>query len=187
MFKQIPIFFRIFSPFKHGMKNKLSGYLVLVSEIVTFMSKRNFLKKFPHKCFKRTERNSLAVCGSLCGENQFLLIFIPLYWFDQKKVFKQIQIFLRICHFQTWLEKPTLWLFQCSFVRESLLCLKRKVLYEFPPKCFKTTEGNRLAVSGSLCGEKHFLLIFFPFTALIKNISLNKYKFSTGFARIKHG
>ena len=46
--------------------------------------------------------HSLAVCGSLCGEKQFLLIFIPIYLFDQKKLFKQIQIFLRIWPFQTW-------------------------------------------------------------------------------------
>ena len=45
---------------------------------------------------KTTEMPSLAVCGSLCGEKQFLLIFIPFYWFDQKKLFKKIQIFLSI-------------------------------------------------------------------------------------------
>ena len=28
----------------------------------------------------------------LCGEKQFLLIFIPFYWFDQKLLFKLIQI-----------------------------------------------------------------------------------------------
>ena len=27
---------------------------------------------------------SLAEYGSLCGEKQFLLIFIPFYWFEQK-------------------------------------------------------------------------------------------------------
>ena len=30
------------------------------------------------------------------------LIFIPFYWFDQKQLFKQIQIFFTICPFQTW-------------------------------------------------------------------------------------
>ena len=64
---------------------------------------------------------------------------------------------------------------------------KKKNIYEFPPKCFKTTEGHSLAVYGSLYGEKHFLLIFIPFTGLIKNISLNKSKFSSGFSRFKHG
>ena len=53
------------------------------------------------KCFKTTEMHGLEVCGSLCGEKQFLLLFIPFYWFEQKKLFKQIQIFLSICPFQT--------------------------------------------------------------------------------------
>ena len=37
---------------------------------------------------QKTERYSLAVCGSLCGENQFLLIFIPFYWFFSKTIVK---------------------------------------------------------------------------------------------------
>ncbi len=56
----------------------------------------NFSKKF----FKTTERHNLAVCGSFFGEKQFLLIFIPFYWFDQKQLFKQIQIFLRFASFK---------------------------------------------------------------------------------------
>ena len=60
----------------------------------------NLLKK----SFKTTERHSLAVCGSLYGEKLFL-IFIPFYWFDQKQLFKQIQIFLRICPFKKMVRK----------------------------------------------------------------------------------
>ena len=63
----------------------------------------------------------------------------------------------------------------------------KKVLYEFPQKYFKTTEGHSLAVCGSLCGEKYFLLIYIPFNGLIKNISLYKSKFSSGFSRFKNG
>ena len=33
---------------------------------------------FQKKCFKTTESYGLEVCGSLCGEKQFLLIFILL-------------------------------------------------------------------------------------------------------------
>ena len=51
---------------------------------------------FPKKFLKTTERYGLEVCGSLCGEKQFLLIFIPFYLFNRKQLFKQIQIFLRI-------------------------------------------------------------------------------------------
>ena len=94
-----------FVPIKHGMKKKFLSILVLVSEIVILCLKRKALNEFPQKCVKTTERHSLAVCGSLCGEKQFLLIFIPFYWFEQKKLFKQILIFLSICSFQTWSEK----------------------------------------------------------------------------------
>ena len=57
---------------------------LLVSEIVTLCLKKKVLYEFPQNCFKTTERPSLAVCGSLCGEKDFLLIFVPFYWFDQK-------------------------------------------------------------------------------------------------------
>ena len=60
------------------------------------MSKKKVLYEFPPKCFKTTERHSLAVCGSLYGEKLFLLIFARFYWFGQKQLFKQIQFFLRI-------------------------------------------------------------------------------------------
>ena len=83
-------------------KTNFPSISVLVSEIDTFMIKKKKFYEFTQKWFKTTERHSLAVKGSLCGEKQFLLIFIPFYWFDQKQLFKQIQIFLRICPFQTW-------------------------------------------------------------------------------------
>ena len=72
--------------FKHGKKKKFLSNSVLVSKIVTFMSKKKSLYEFHQKSSKTTERHSLAVCGSLCGEKRFLLIFIPVYWFDEKKV-----------------------------------------------------------------------------------------------------
>ena len=117
-----------------------------------------------HKCFKTTETHSLAVCSSLCGEKFFLLTFIPFYWFDKKQLFKQILIFLSICLIQTWYEKQNFEYFSARFGDSHMhISLKLKVLYEFPPKCFKTTERHSLAVCGSLCGEKQFLLIFIPF------------------------
>ena len=35
----------------------------------------------------------------------FYWFFPPLYWFDQKQLFKQIQIFLRICPFSNMVRK----------------------------------------------------------------------------------
>ena len=54
---------------------------------------------FFQKCFKTTERHSLAVCGSICRENFFFHI-IPFYLFNKKKLFKQILIFLRFDSFK---------------------------------------------------------------------------------------
>ena len=71
----------------------------IISERVNFLTKKMSFSELARKCFKTTENHSLAVCGSLWGENQFLLIFVPFYWFVQKQLFKQIQIFLRICPF----------------------------------------------------------------------------------------
>ena len=48
---------------------------------------------------------SLAVCGLFWGEKQFLLIFVHFYWFDQKQLFKQIQIFFTIFSFSNLLRK----------------------------------------------------------------------------------
>ena len=66
---------------------------MLVSDIVNFMYKKKVLHEFPPKCFKTTERHSLALSGSLCGEKHILLIFIPFSWFDQNQLFKQNQNF----------------------------------------------------------------------------------------------
>ena len=150
LFKQILIFRRIC----------LFSNIVPVFEIVTFLTKKRSPLWITSKCYKTTVRHILAVRGSLCGEKQFLLIFIPFYRFVQN-LFKQIQIFLRICPFSNMVRKIN-FLSISVLVSEivTFLCLKRKFLYEFLQKSFKTTERHSLVVCGSLCGEKQFLLIF---------------------------
>ena len=56
---------------------------------------------FP-KMLQNNRKAFLAVCGLFYGEKHFMLIFIPFYWFDQKHLFKQNEMFLRICPFLTW-------------------------------------------------------------------------------------
>ena len=63
-------------PFSNLRKINFLGISVLVSEIVILCLKRKVLYEFLQKCFKTTERHILAVYGSLCVEQQFLLIFI---------------------------------------------------------------------------------------------------------------
>ena len=160
---------------------------VFFSEMSLFWLKSEVLCEFSKKCFKTTERHSLTVCGTHWGEKQFLLIFVPFYWFDQKKLLKQIQIFLRISHFSNMVRKTnflSISVLICDIV--TFMC-KNKSSYEFPQKCFKTTERHSLALCGSRFGEKHFFKYLSPLTGLIKNSCLNKSNFSSRFAFFKHG
>ena len=102
LFKQIQNFLRI-CPFSNIVRRKkLAEYFSARFSDSHFYVKWKVHYEFTPKHFKTTGRHILAVCGSPCGENQFLLIIIPFYRFDQKQFFKQIQISLTICPFQTW-------------------------------------------------------------------------------------
>ena len=72
---------------------------MLLSEIVTFGLKGEVFNKLAKKCFKTIGKHNLAAYDSFCGEKLFLLMFVRFYLFDQKQLFKQIQIFHRICVF----------------------------------------------------------------------------------------
>ena len=164
LLKQIQIFLRIF-PFSNMVrKTNFLSISVLISLRQSLLClKRKVLYEFLQKCFKTTERHSLAVCGLHCGEKQFLLIFICFYRFNQKQLLKQIEIFLRIFPFTNMVRKTNFPSFSVLVSEISLLFLKRKVLHKFLQKCFKKTEKHSLAVCGILCGEKQFLLIFMRF------------------------
>ena len=81
---------------------------MLLSKIATFLQKREFFSELPRKCFKTTENHSLGVCDNIFGGKQCLVIFVPIYWFDKKKLFRQILILLRIQSIQTCLEKQNI-------------------------------------------------------------------------------
>ena len=103
--------------FKLVEKNKLSKYSELLSEIVTFLTKKRSFQWISSKCFKTTGKHNLAVYGSFWETVFVNLVFVQFYGFDQKKLFKQIQIFLRIWPFSNLLIKTNFWVFMCSFLR----------------------------------------------------------------------
>ena len=103
--QQIPIFLWICSCLNLLRKTNFLIISGLLSVILIFLLKREVFFEIPQKCFKTTGKHSLAVCGSSWGDKQFLLIFVPFYWFDPKKLFKQIQIFLRISPFSNLFRK----------------------------------------------------------------------------------
>ena len=140
----------------------------LLSEKVFFWLKREFFSELARKCFKTTENHSLAVYGSLLGEKQFLLIFVPFYLFVQKQLFKQIQIFLKISPFSKFLRKTNFLSISVLLSEIVTFLKKREVFSELTRKCFKTTGKHTLVVCGSFCGEKQFLLIFVPFFCFVQ-------------------
>ena len=121
-FKQIQILFRIFSFSNMVRKTYFLSISVLVSEIVTFMSKKNSF------------------------------LWIRFDWFDPKHLLKQIQIFLWIYPFSNMVRKRNSLSISVLVSEIVILCLEIKVLYEFLQKCLKTTERHSLAVCGLLCG-----------------------------------
>ena len=101
---QLSQIFHCICPFSNYLRKKnFLSISELLFERDIFLLKREVFSKFPRKRFKTTGKHSLAVCASFCGEKLFLLIFVPFYWFDQKQLFKQIQIFLWICPFSNLL------------------------------------------------------------------------------------
>ena len=158
--QQIQIFFWI-CPISNLLRKTnvlVISYLFLRKSL--FWLKREVFSEFPRKRFKTTGKHSLAVCGSFWEEKQFLLIFAPIYWFDQKMLFKQIQIFLLVCTYLNLLRK-TNFLSISVFLSEIVTFLTKKVVFsEVARKCIKTTEKHSLAECGSFWGAKQFLIIF---------------------------
>ena len=144
-------------------KTNFLSISVLVSEIVILCLKGKVLYEFSQKCFKTTERHSLAVCGSLCGEKQFLLIFIPFYLFDQKQLFKQIQIFFRIFLFSNMVRKTNFLGFSVLASEIVTFLTKKKLFLWISPKMFQNNRKAEFSCIWLNLGEKQFLLVFTPF------------------------
>ena len=143
-------------------KTNFQSISVLVSWIATFMSKKRSSLWISHKMLQnKTKAWFISLWLTLWRKTVFVNIY-PLLMVWSNQFFKQIQIFLRICHYSNMVKKKTFWVFQWSFLRLSLLCLKRKVLYEFPQKCFKTTERHSLAICGLGLWRKTVFVNIYP-------------------------
>ena len=128
-----------------------------------------------------TERQCLAVCGSLCVEKEFVLIFIPFDRFVQKSCLNKSIFSTGFASFKHGKKNKLSEYFSARFW-DRLFWLKRKVLYDFLQNYFSTTERHSLAQCGSLCWEKQFFYYLSSFTGLFQKSCLNKSKFSSGFA-----
>ena len=136
---------------------------VLFCEIVTFMSKNKSFLWISPKMLEKTERHSLVRCGSLFGKKQLLLLFIPFYLFHQKRCLNKSNFSSGFALFKHGRKNKLSEYFSVRFWDSHFFGIKREVLCEFSQKYFKRTERHSLTVCGRYWGEKHFLLIFFPF------------------------
>ena len=138
-------------------KQTLQVFLSFFLRESIFWLKSVVFSEFLPKCFKITEKHSLAVCGSFWGVKPFLLIIIPFYRFDQKSCLNKSKFPQDLPLFKLVKKKQTLWVFLCTFLRYILFWLKSVFFSELSRKCFKITEKHSLVVCGSFWGEIFFL------------------------------
>ena len=73
--------------FKLVEKNKLSDYFWASSRDNSFLTKKRIFQWISPKMLQKTGKHNLAVCGLFGWEKQYLLIFVPIYYFIQKGIF----------------------------------------------------------------------------------------------------
>ena len=124
------------------LKNKFSEYLSAPYwNSCFFLLKREVLCEFPPKYSQTTEKHFFFLCVALWVKNLFLLIFRTFYWFNKKKMFKQIQIFLRICVVSNMLRKKKFLSISVLHSKIVTFRLKREFSVNFP----KMLQNNRKA------------------------------------------
>ena len=144
---------------------------MILSEIVSFLTKkREIISEFPLKCFKTTEKHSLALCGSFCGEKQFVLKIVPFFCFEQKHLCTPNPNFAQDFLLFKLVEKSNLSAyFWTSFWDSHFFWIKREVFNEFPPQNGSKEHKNIVKLNVAHFEEKNsFCLYLSSFTALNK-------------------
>ena len=95
-----------------------------------------------------------------------MLISVPFYWFDQKQLFKQIQISTGFAPFQTSLRKINFLSISLPLSEIVNFWIKREFFNELARKCFKPTGKHNLAVCGSFLLRKTFFVYICPVSLL---------------------
>ena len=155
---------------------------MLLSEIVTFLIKRDVFSEFPTKYFKTTEKDSLTVCCSFWGEEQFSFIFVQFYCFEQKGLLQQILIFLWICSFSNLLRETNFLII--SELLSEMFFFDSKVNFsvDYPKNASKQQES---IVWRFVAHFEEFVNIWPVLLLWTKSFVYNKSKFSYGLPPFK--
>ena len=143
-------------------KTNFLSILVLVSEIDSFMTKKKSSLWISQKILQNNRKALFSsVWLNFLRKTVFVNIY-PLLLVGSKKVVYTNPNFPQDLPLFKYGKKNKLAEYFSARFCDSHIYVKRKVLYEFPPKRFKTIERHILAVYSSLYGEKQFLIIFIP-------------------------
>ena len=145
-----------------------TGKQFSICPILVVWSKTVVFNELARKCFKTTGKHNLAVCGSFCGEKQFLLIIVPFYCFEQKQLFTPNPNFPLAFLLFKLDEKSNLFeYFWASFWDSHFLNKKRSFQWIFP-KILKKKKKAKFSCMWLILLENFFLLIFSSFYCFIQ-------------------
>ena len=108
LFKQVLIFLRIF-PFPNVIrKTNFLSISVLLSDIVNFLTKKGSFQWISPKMLQNNREAYYSCMYFSLRKKQFLLIFVPFYCFEQKRLLtKKSEFSSGFFPFQTWWENQT--------------------------------------------------------------------------------
>ena len=146
-----------FSLLKHVQKQFLR-ISVLVSEIVTFLTKKIISLWISSKMLQNYKRNSLAVCGSIWGEKRFLLYLSHFTGLIKNSCLNKSKFSSGFVPFKHGEKNKLSGFFGAHFWDSHFYVLKEKFSMNIHQNASKKKRYSR-ALCGSLFGEKQFLII----------------------------
>ena len=122
------------------------------------------------------------------GEKQFLLILIPFYWFDQKELFNQTQIFLRICPLSYMVRKTNFLSFSVLVSDIVNFLTKKRSSPWISPKILQNNRKAEFSCMWLNLGRKTVFVNIYPLL-MVWSITfvLTNPNFTQDFTLFKHG
>ena len=125
---------------------------------------------FPKNASKQHKVLVYQYVAHFVEKKVFVSIFIPFYWFDQKHLFKQIQIFLWIYPFSNMVRKTNFLSFSVIVFDSVTFVSKKNSFLWISPKIFKTTERQFSSMWLTLWRKRAFVNIYPILMVLLKTL-----------------
>ena len=137
-------------------KTNFPSFSELLSERVNFLTKRRTFPWISQKTLQNNRKAYFSCIWLILRRKTFFvnLVLVQFYWFDLKHLFKQIQIFLRICPFSNLLRKKK---FLSIFVLLSEIVIfltKMRIFQWISPKMLKNHRKSEFSCMWFNLGRK---------------------------------